>query len=205
MSSPADERLRIAAAPADAALREHIEVAVALRSFLPTVAAMAAKVVETLRREGRVFLCGNGGSAADAQHLAAEFVGRFLRDRRPLPAVALTTDTSVLTAVANDFDYAEVFARQLAALGRPDDLLIAISTSGDSPNVLRAAEVARRRRIAVIGLTGRTGGKLLPLCDLCLCVPSDATPRIQEMHILVGHVLCEAAERAFGAGDEGDV
>lgn len=205
MSSPADDRSRIAAASADAALREHIEVAVALRSLLPTVAAAAAKVVGTLRRDGRVFLCGNGGSAADAQHLAAELVGRFLRDRRPLPAVALTTDTSVLTAVANDFDYAEVFARQLAALGRPDDLLIAISTSGDSPNVLRAAEVARRRGIAVIGLTGSTGGKLLPLCDLCLCVPSDATPRIQEMHILVGHMLCEAAEHAFGEGDEGDV
>ncbi|MCS7080132.1 MAG: D-sedoheptulose 7-phosphate isomerase [Chloracidobacterium sp.] len=203
MSPSADQPpLTVAAAAlADAALREHAEVVAALPPLLPTIAAVAAKLVETLRRDGRIFLCGNGGSAADAQHLAAELVGRFRRDRRPLPAVALTTDTSILTAVANDLGYTEVFARQLAALSRPNDLLLAISTSGDSPNVLRAAEVARQERLTVVGLTGRTGGKLLALCDLCLCVPSDATPRIQEMHILVGHILCEVAERAF-CGDD---
>ncbi len=183
---------------ADTALREHTTVVTALPPLLPTITAVAARLIETLRSDGRVFLCGNGGSAADAQHLAAELVGRFLCDRRPLPAIALTTDTSILTAVANDLDYTQVFARQLAALARPNDLLVAISTSGNSPNILRAAEAARRQCLTVIGLTGRTGGKLLPLCDLCLCVPSDVTPRIQEMHLLIGHILCEAAERALG-------
>ncbi|OYT71095.1 MAG: phosphoheptose isomerase [Chloracidobacterium sp. CP2_5A] len=203
MSSSADYSLIVAdaAAVADAALREHAAATAALGPLLPIVADMAAKLIETLRRDGRVFLCGNGGSAADAQHLAAELVGRFLRDRRPLPAVALATDTSILTAVANDLGYAEVFARQVVALGRPGDLLIAISTSGNSPNVLRAAEAARRQRLTVLGLTGRAGGKLCALCDLCLRAPSDATPRIQEMHILVGHILCEAAERALGEAD----
>jgi D-sedoheptulose 7-phosphate isomerase len=187
--------------PADiatAALCEHLEVAAALRPLLPMVAELASRLAETLRHDGRVLLCGNGGSAADAQHLAAELVGRFLRDRRPFPALALTTDTSILTAVANDIGYTEVFARQVLALGRPGDLLIAISTSGNSPNVLRAAEAARRQHMTVAGLTGRTGGKLRPLCDLCLCIPSDATPRIQEMHILIGHILCEVAERILG-------
>ncbi|MFQ3640066.1 MAG: D-sedoheptulose 7-phosphate isomerase, partial [Chloracidobacterium sp.] len=171
--------------------------------LLPTVADLAARMVETIRRDGRLLLCGNGGSAADAQHIAAELVGRFERDRRPFPALALTTDTSALTAIANDLGYTEVFARQLAALGRPGDLLLAISTSGQSPNVIRAAEVARDRQMTVLGLTGRTGGALLPLCDLCLCVPSDATPRIQEMHIFIGHVLCDVIERTLGeAGQE---
>jgi D-sedoheptulose 7-phosphate isomerase len=183
---------------AAAALREHVEVAAALPPWLPTIAELATRLVETLRRDGRVLLCGNGGSAADAQHLAAELVGRFLRDRRPFPALALTTDTSILTAVANDIGYTEVFARQVLALGRPGDVLIAISTSGNSPSVLRAAEAARQQGLMVAGLTGRTGGKLRPLCDMCLCVPSDATPRIQEMHILIGHILCDVAERLLG-------
>ncbi len=203
MPFPADHSLIVAdtAALADAALREHAAATAALTPLLPAIADMAATLIETLRRDGRVFLCGNGGSAADAQHLAAELVGRFLRDRRPLPALALTTDTSTLTAVANDLGYAEVFARQLIALGRPGDLLIAISTSGDSPNVLRAAEAARRQRLTVLGLTGRAGGALPALCDLCLRAPADATPRIQEIHILVGHILCEAAERALSEAD----
>jgi D-sedoheptulose 7-phosphate isomerase len=183
---------------AAAALREHAEVAAALPPLLPTIAELATRLVETLRRDGRVLLCGNGGSAADAQHLAAELVGRFLCDRRPFPALARTTDTSILTAVANDIGYMEVFARQVLALGRPGDLLIAISTSGNSPSVLRAAEAARQQGLMVAGLTGRTGGKLRPLCDLCLCVPSEATPRIQEMHILIGHILCDVAERILG-------
>jgi D-sedoheptulose 7-phosphate isomerase len=183
---------------AAAALREHAEVAAALPPWLPTIAELATRLVETLRRDGRVLLCGNGGSAADAQHLAAELVGRFLRDRRPFPALALTTDTSILTAVANDIGYTEVFARQVLALGRPGDVLIAISTSGNSPSVLRAAEAARQQGLMVAGLTGRTGGKLRPLCDMCLCVPSEATPRIQEMHILIGHILCDVAERLLG-------
>lgn len=186
------------AAIAAAALHAHAEVVAALPPLLPAVAELATRLVETLRRDGRILLCGNGGSAADAQHLAAELVGRFLCDRRPFPALALTTDTSVLTAVANDIGYAEVFARQVLALGRPGDLLIAISTSGNSPSVLRAAEVARQHRLTVAGLTGHTGGKLRPLCDLCLCVPSESTPRIQEMHILIGHILCEVAERLLG-------
>ncbi|MGQ9898632.1 MAG: D-sedoheptulose-7-phosphate isomerase [Acidobacteriota bacterium] len=183
---------------AAAALHDHVEVARAMLSSLPVIAELATQLVATLRSDGRILLCGNGGSAADAQHLAAEFVGRFLCDRQPFPALALTTDTSVLTAVANDIGYSEVFARQVLALGRPGDLLIAISTSGNSPSILRAAEVARQHGLTVAGLTGRTGGKLRPLCDLCLCVPSEATPRIQEVHILVGHILCDIAEHFLG-------
>ncbi|WP_058867141.1 SIS domain-containing protein [Chloracidobacterium thermophilum] len=186
---------------AAAALREHVEVAAALPPLLPTIAELATRLVETLRRDGRVLLCGNGGSAADAQHLAAELVGRFLCDRQPFPALALTTDTSILTAVANDIGYMEVFARQVLALGRPGDMLIVISTSGNSPSVLRAAEAARQQGLTVAGLTGRTGGKLRPMCDMCLCVPSEATPRIQEMHILIGHILCDVAERTLGEAE----
>ena len=124
-------------------------------------------------------------------------MGRFLRERRPLPALALHANTSVLTAIGNDYGFEEVFARQVAALGRPGDVLIAISTSGNSPNVLRAAEVAREKGMKVIGLTGAGGGRLKELCDLCLCVPSASTPRIQEMHILIGHIVCQVVEEAL--------
>jgi D-sedoheptulose 7-phosphate isomerase len=152
---------------------------------------------DALRRGNKIIFCGNGGSAADAQHLAAELVGRYLVDRAPLPALALTVDTSALTAIANDYSFDEVFARQLGGLGQSGDVLVAISTSGNSRNVIRAIEVARDRGIRTIGLTGLSGGQMRQLCDACICVPSDRTNHVQEMHIAVGHVICGAVERAF--------
>jgi D-sedoheptulose 7-phosphate isomerase len=144
---------------------------------------------------GTLLVCGNGGSAADAQHIVAELTGRFFRDRRPLRALALHANTSSLTAIGNDYGYDEVFAREVGAHGRPGDVLLALSTSGNSRNVLRAIEAARDKRMSVIGLTGEIGGKMRDLCDVCLCVPSASTPRIQECHILVGHTICELLER----------
>jgi D-sedoheptulose 7-phosphate isomerase len=142
-----------------------------------------------------LLVCGNGGSAADAQHIAAELTGRFFRDRRPLRALPLHGNTSSLTAIGNDYGYEEVFAREVTAHGREGDVLLAISTSGNSPNILRAIEAARQQGMTVIGLTGAGGGKMRFLCDLCLQVPSTSTPRIQECHILIGHTICELVER----------
>lgn len=143
----------------------------------------------------KVLFAGNGGSAADAQHLAAELVGHFQMERHPLAALALTTDTSALTAIGNDYGYEHVFARQVLALASPGDVLVVISTSGNSPNVLLAAEAARQRGASVIGLTGQSGGRLRALCDVCLCVPSTSTPHIQEAHITLGHILCELVDQ----------
>src|SRR5437867_1425791 len=153
-------------------------------------------VAEALAAGRKLLLFGNGGSAADAQHLAAEFVGRFQRERRPLRAIALTTDTSALTAIANDYGYDEVFARQVRALGAPGDVALAISTSGRSPSVLRAVAACRELGIEIIGLTGGDGGTLAGLADLCLRVSASThAARIQETHILIGHVLCELVDR----------
>jgi D-sedoheptulose 7-phosphate isomerase len=154
----------------------------------------AALIAEALRGGGRVLLCGNGGSAADATHLAAELVGRFYLERRPLAAISLSDNPSSLTCIANDYDFSEVFARQVRAFGRPGDVLLAISTSGGSPNVVEAARAARETGLAVVGLTGADGGELAELADLCLRAPSDDTPRIQECHMLVGHTVCELVE-----------
>jgi len=159
------------------------------------IETIARELVRALRSGGKILLCGNGGSAADSQHFACELVGSFLiKTRRALPVVALTTNSSNLTAIGNDFDFTEVFRRQVEALGRPGDVLIAISTSGNSPNVLKAADQARKQKMVVIGLSGGTGGKLKSRCDLCLVVPNSSTPRIQETHIAVIHVLCALAE-----------
>ena len=147
-----------------------------------------------------MLLCGNGGSAADAQHIAAEFVGRFRMERRALPAVCLTTNTSTLTAVSNDYRYEDCFSRQVEAFGAPGDLLVAISTSGRSPNVLQAARLARARRLRVIGLTGAGGGELAELSDAPIIVPSRDTQRIQECHIAIAHVLCELVETLLCLG-----
>jgi D-sedoheptulose 7-phosphate isomerase len=146
---------------------------------------------------GRLLVCGNGGSAADAQHIAAEFVGRYLKERAPYSAIALSTNTSALTAIGNDYGFDEVFARQVHAHGRPGDVLLAISTSGTSPNVLAAVAAAREAGMKVIALSGRDGGTLIDDCDVCLVVPVDSTPRIQETHILLAHVLCELVEYAL--------
>jgi D-sedoheptulose 7-phosphate isomerase len=183
-----------------ATLREHvavIESLVALEQPLSRAIAMCAK---TLAGGGRILLCGNGGSAADSQHIAAELVGRLQGERQALAAIALTTDSSALTAIANDYGYEQVFARQVAGLGRPGDTLIAISTSGQSPSVMHAAKVARASGVGTIALSGKGGGKLAPACDLALVVPSDVTARIQEAHIVLGHALCFGIERELGIG-----
>jgi len=183
---------------------EHQE---AVRRFFARHAEEVARAAElltaTLARRGTVLLCGNGGSAADAQHIAAELTGRFLRERPGLPAVALTTDSSALTAIGNDYGFDRVFARQVEALGRPGDLLVAITTSGSSPNVLRAIHAARSRELAVIGLLGRDGGAARALCDVALVVEADATARVQEVHSLAAHILCEAVDRALAGPREG--
>lgn len=170
------------------------------------VVAAARMLAESLHAGGKVLLFGNGGSAADAQHIAAEFVNRFKMDRVPLPAIALTTDTSALTAIANDFGYAEVFAKQVRALARPGDVALAISTSGNAVNVLRAVRACRRLGVRTVALTGGTGGKLAGLADLVLRVGATTdTARIQETHILIGHVICEQVDALlFGDGKGGD-
>jgi len=174
---------------------EHLLVATALRSLAPAVDRVVAITARSMAAGGVLLVCGNGGSAADAQHIAAELTGRFFRDRKPLPALALHGNTSSLTAIGNDYGYDEVFAREVGAHGRTGDVLLAISTSGNSRNILRAIETSREKQIAVIGLTGESGGKMRDLCDVCLCVPSTSTPRIQECHILIGHTICELLEQ----------
>jgi D-sedoheptulose 7-phosphate isomerase len=153
-------------------------------------------VIDALKAGRAIYFCGNGGSAADAQHLAAELSGRFLKNRRPLPGVSLTTNSSALTAIGNDFGYDEVFSRQLEGVGVRGDVLVSLSTSGNSPNVVKAVDSAKALGMKTISLTGERESALSQKSDVCLRVPSPATPRIQEMHILVGHILCELAENA---------
>lgn len=155
-------------------------------------------IAKSLASGGTIFWCGNGGSAADSQHIAAEFVGRFKKDRRPLRSIALTTDTSVLTCVANDYSYEEIFSRQLNALGRDGDVLVAITTSGKSENIKQALIQAQNMKIKTIGLLGKKGGDCKDYSDVSLIVPSDITARIQEMHILIEHLLCELVEHKLG-------
>ncbi len=171
-----------------------VKVDFAERSAAAILAA-AELLVQAFKAGHKVLLFGNGGSAADAQHIAAEFVNRFRIDRPALPAIALTTDTSALTSIGNDHDFREIFARQVKALGCEGDVAIAISTSGTSPNVLRAVQVAREIPIQVIALTGRGGGELAKLSDVALVVPSDSTQHIQEVHITAGHVICELVDQ----------
>ncbi|MCU0888145.1 MAG: SIS domain-containing protein [Rubritepida sp.] len=160
-------------------------------------ARAAATVTAALRAGRKLMICGNGGSAADAQHWAGELVSRFHYDRPGLPAIALTVDSSILTAIGNDYGYDRVFARQVEALGQAGDVLFALSTSGNSPNILAALEAARARGIATVGFTGQGGGKMAALCELCLRVPSDSTPRIQEGHEVLGHAICAMVEAAI--------
>lgn len=154
-------------------------------------------MVSALKNGNKVLLAGNGGSAADAQHIAAELSGRFVKERRALPGIALTTDTSALTAIANDYGYQHVFSRQVEALANAGDLFIGISTSGNSQGILNALESASKLGCKTLGLSGRNGGKMNGLCDLNIIIPSDVTARIQEIHILVGHILCKAVDEAF--------
>lgn len=179
-----------------ATLDQHIDVFQALSDTgYSSIRSCADVILDTLKRGKKVLICGNGGSAADAQHIAAEFVGRYETERRALPAIALTTDTSSLTAITNDYSFERVFARQVEALAVEGDCLIAISTSGNSPNVIAAAMSARQRGCRVVGMTGSSGKKLASLCDACIMVPSERTARIQEAHITVGHIWCELVDQ----------
>ena len=167
------------------------------RRGVQTIAAVAEAVVGALEQEGTVYLCGNGGSAADAQHVAGELVGRFRRERKALAAVALSTDTSVVTCIANDYSYEQVFARQVEALVRKKDLLWAFSTSGSSANVVAAAQAAKKKGACVVAFTGRSNSKLERIADVCLCAESDSTARSQEIHQLAYHIICDLVERRF--------
>ena len=169
-------------------------------AFQNQVAQAAMQIVRALRAGGKVLFFGNGGSAADAQHLAAEFTGRYLKERRALPALALHGNSSAVTAIGNDYGFDLVFARQMEALGKEGDVAVGISTSGNSRNVLRALEAAKSKAIYTVALTGASGGLMKEVADCTLCVPSDETPRIQECHILMGHIICEIAEEMlFGS------
>lgn len=167
-----------------------------LPDLAPVVDQAASMLEQAIRGGNKIMFCGNGGSAADAQHLAAELMGRYLKDRIPLAAIALTVDTSALTAIGNDYGYPLVFERQVRGLGRAGDVLVGLSTSGNSENVLRAVAAARKMGIATIALTGRSGGRLRAECDVTLCAPAEETNHIQEMHIAMGHYLCGRVESA---------
>lgn len=179
-------------------LQEHLSLFNGLAALSPQIERAAGIIAGALRDGQKLLLCGNGGSAADSQHIAAEMTGRFVKDRRPLAAIALSTDTSALTCIANDYSFDEVFSRQVTALGKPGDCLVAISTSGNSRNVLRAAETARSAGLEVVGLLGRDGGALRGVCDPAIVVASETTARIQEAHIFIGHTLCACVEAALG-------
>ncbi len=186
-------------------LQEHQCLFTSLSSLSSVVNQSVKEIARSLKTGHKLMLCGNGGSAADSQHIAAELTGRFIKDRPPLAAMALSTDTSTLTCIANDYSFDEVFSRQVQGLGRAGDCLLAISTSGNSKNIIRAVEVARTLGIYTIGLLGRDGGHLKSLCDLSIVVESPTTARIQEAHIFIGHTICGAVEQALGlvSPDEG--
>lgn len=181
-----------------ATIVEHRAVLDEVASLEAAVDAAAAALVATLRAGGKVMFCGNGGSASDSQHLASELTGRFVKDRPPLAGLALSTDSSALTCIGNDYGFDEVFARQVAGLGRSGDALIAISTSGNSRNVAKAVDAANALGIVTIGLLGRDGGTLVRQCNLSMVIPSNSTARVQEMHILIGHHLCARIEADLG-------
>lgn len=181
-------------------VQAHLEAVSALKTIETPILEAARQLADSIVNGKKVMFCGNGGSAADAQHLAAEFVGRFQLERRALPAIALHTDTSTLTSVANDYGFAQVYARQVEAHGREGDVLVAISTSGKSESILCAAQKARELGVTVIAMTGGSGGALRELADVWIGVPTDVTTRIQECHILIGHFLCDWAEREAVSG-----
>jgi len=164
---------------------------------LETISAAAQAIIRALKRNGTIYLCGNGGSAADAQHIAGELVGRFNRQRKALPAVALSTDTSILTSIANDYSYEQVFARQVEAFVRKGDILWAFSTSGASPNIIAAARLAKKKGACVLAFTGRASSKLEQIADVCFCANSISTARSQEMHQLAYHIICDLVEQSF--------
>lgn len=178
-------------------IAEHEKVLQDTKALIPQIEVAGQLIKAALEKGNKILFCGNGGSAADAQHLAAEIVGRFQKERPALPAIALTVDTSALTAIANDYGFDMVFQRQLEGLGRPGDVLVGISTSGNSGDVIKAIKYANTHQIHTIGLTGNGGGKMKDLCNICLDIPSPKTSHTQEMHIMIGHILCEIAESDY--------
>ena len=181
------------------AIESHIAAARALPARWGLIGQIASTIAGSVRKGGKVLICGNGGSAADSQHIAAELVGRFKKERRAIAALALTTDTSILTALGNDYSFDKIFARQVEAHGRNGDILIAISTSGSSLNVLNAVNKAREMGLTAIGLLGRDGGTIKPVCDLALVIENADTARVQEMHILAAHIICGLVEDSLAA------
>ena len=177
-------------------LKESLAAISGLDSHLGSLQRIAEHLAECFRNKGTLYLCGNGGSAADAQHIAAEFVGRFLKERQALPAIALTCNTSILTAVGNDYDFSQIFARQVRASVRPKDCVVGISTSGRSANVIAALQAAREINATTIGFTGESAAEFAARCDLCFHAPSTETPRIQECHLVAWHLICEAVENS---------
>ena len=183
-------------------LAETAQLLEATRSQAAAIRAAAAAIVTCYQQGGKLLLCGNGGSAADAQHIAGELTGRFLRERAAWPAIALHTNTSILTAIANDYGADWVFSRQVEALGKPGDVLLAISTSGKSRNCIEAMKQAKKQGLTVISLVGGEGGEMKALSDICVHIPSAVTPRVQEAHITVAHVICELVENALTDGTQ---
>lgn len=175
-----------------------------LEDFMPQIDSLAKMVLKTFHQGGKLFFLGNGGSAAEAQHITTEFVVRFKHDRRSLPCIALNTDTSAMTAIGNDFNFEQVFARQIESLVRPEDMVVALSTSGSSPNVLAAMEMARQKKATTIGFTGNRKGPLLGLVDIAMEVPSGDTQRIQEGHLLIWHIICELVDEAISENEISD-
>ena len=178
-------------------IADHQDIIYSLGQNTAQIEATGTLIIETLHQGNKILLCGNGGSASDCQHLAAEFMVRYVNQRRPLPAIALTTDTSILTAHTNDFGFKHVFSRQVEALGNAGDCLIAISTSGNSENIIEAVHTAKKKQMNSVILTGKTGGELAKLSPYCITVPSEITARIQEAHILIGHWWCQLADENF--------
>jgi D-sedoheptulose 7-phosphate isomerase len=178
-------------------LEAHLSAVTLCKGLSEQVYALSETIIQTFKNGNKVLLCGNGGSAADSQHIAAEFVGRFKRERKALPAIALSTDTSILTAVGNDYSIDRIFSRQVEALARPGDAVIGISTSGKSPNIIEAMKTAKNHGSKTIAFLGGNGGPLKDIVDIPLVIPSNDTPRIQECHILLGHIICDIVEREF--------
>jgi D-sedoheptulose 7-phosphate isomerase len=175
-------------------VNEHIFIASSISDLLPDIGKVASILIDTFSKGNKLLIFGNGGSASDAQHIAAELVGRFIKERAGLPAIALNTDTSILTSVGNDYGYESIFSRQIEALSKPGDVVMGISTSGNSKNVVKALKIASTLNCRTVGLLGKDGGEIKEITDINIIVPSDSTARIQEMHILIGHMLCEVVD-----------
>jgi len=183
-------------------IKESIKVKESLLQHEKIISDISRTILEAYISKKKVILFGNGGSAADAQHIAAELSSKFYLNRSSLPAIALTANTSTLTAIGNDYSFSEIFSKQIEGLGNKGDVAIGISTSGDSENVIKALIIAKKKGLVTIGLTGESGGKMKGIVDLCLCIPSDNTPRIQEAHITVGHIICEIIEKGLFRHEE---